>query len=99
MSDFFAALWTVDRQAPLSMGFPRQEYWSGMPFPPAGDLPDRGIEPTSPTSLALQAELNEFKLNSLKANTFSFPILLFPYSTVLSSLLTTLILNDETEIM
>ena len=35
-------------QAPLSMGFPRQEYWSGFPFPSPGDLPDLGIEPTSP---------------------------------------------------
>ena len=34
--------------APLSMGFPRQEYWSGLPVPPAGDLPDPGIEPASP---------------------------------------------------
>ena len=36
-------------QAPLSMGFPRQEHWSGLPFPSAGDLPDPGIEPTSPS--------------------------------------------------
>ena len=35
-------------QAPLSMGFPRQEYWSGLPFPSLGDLPDPGIKPTSP---------------------------------------------------
>ena len=40
--------WTVALQAPLSMGFPRQEYWSGLPCPPPGDLPDPGIEPTSP---------------------------------------------------
>ena len=39
---------TVDLQAPPSMGFPRQEYWSGLPFPPPGDLPDPGIEPTFP---------------------------------------------------
>ena len=44
----FATLWTVARQAPLSTGFPRQEYWSGLPFPPPGDLPDSGTEPTSP---------------------------------------------------
>ena len=36
------------RQAPLSMGFFRQEYWSGLPFPPPGDLPDTGTEPMSP---------------------------------------------------
>ena len=39
--------WTVARQAPLSMGFPRQEYWSGLPFPPPQDLLDPGIEPES----------------------------------------------------
>ena len=37
------------RQVPPSMGFPRQEYWSGLPFPPPGDLPDSGIKPGSPT--------------------------------------------------
>ena len=48
-----ANLWTVASQAPLSMGFPSQEYWSGLLFPPPRDLPDPGIEPTSP---ALQAD-------------------------------------------
>ena len=43
----------VARQAPLSMGFSRQEYWNGLPFPSPGDLPDPGIEPGSP---ALQAD-------------------------------------------
>ena len=43
----FATLWTIARQAPLSMGFSRQEYWSGLPFPSPGDLPDPGIEPAS----------------------------------------------------
>ena len=42
---FFATPWTVSRHAPLSIGFPRQEYWSGFPFPPPGDVPDPGIEP------------------------------------------------------
>ena len=46
-------LWTVDCQAPLSMGFSRKEYWSGLPFPSPGALPDPGIEPGSP---ALQAD-------------------------------------------
>ena len=41
-------LWTIAHQAPLSMGFSRQEYWSGLPFPSSGDLPDPGIEPRSP---------------------------------------------------
>ena len=44
----FATLWTVIHQAPLSMGFPRQEYWSGFPFASPGDLPDPGIEAASP---------------------------------------------------
>ena len=43
----FATLWTVALQAPLSVGLSRQKYWSGLPFPPPGDLPDPGIEPTS----------------------------------------------------
>ena len=49
----FAALWTVAHQAPRSMGFPRQEYWSGLPFPIPGDLPNPGIKPESPASSAL----------------------------------------------
>ena len=48
MTDSFATLWTVACQAPLSIGFSRQEYWSGLPCPPAGDLPDLGIKPVSP---------------------------------------------------
>ena len=44
----FAASWTVAHQALLSMGFLRQEYWSGLPFPPPGHLPDLGIKPESP---------------------------------------------------
>ena len=46
----FVTLWTVARQVPLSMRFPRQEYWSGLPFPPPGDLPDPGIESVSCTA-------------------------------------------------
>ena len=45
--------WTISHQAPLSMGFPRQEYWSGFPFPPPEDLLDPGIEPVSLESPAL----------------------------------------------
>ena len=48
----FATLWTVARQAPLPMGFPRQEYWSGLPFPSPGDLPDAGMQSVSPELLA-----------------------------------------------
>ena len=49
----FVTPWTVAQQAPLSMGFSRQEYWSGLPFPSPGDLPDPDIEPRSH---ALQAD-------------------------------------------
>ena len=45
--------WTVVHQAPLSIEFSMQEYWSGLPFPPAGDHPDPGIKPTSLVSPAL----------------------------------------------
>ena len=50
---FFVTPWAVARQAPLSTGFPQQEYWSGLPYPSPGDLPDPGIEPRTP---ALQAD-------------------------------------------
>ena len=45
----FATLWTVAYQAPPSMEFSRQEYWTGLPFPSPGDLPDSGIKPRSPS--------------------------------------------------
>ena len=47
-SNSSATPWMVAHKAPLSMGFPRQEYWSGLPFPPPGDLPDPEMEPKSP---------------------------------------------------
>ena len=50
---FSAVPWTVACQAPLSMGFPRQEYWSGMPLPPPGDLPRPAIQPMAPETPAL----------------------------------------------
>ena len=53
MSDSLPAHWTVAHQAPLFMGFSRQEYWSGSPFPSPGDLPDQGTESGSP---AFQAD-------------------------------------------
>ena len=49
----FATPWIVAHQAPLSMGFSGQEYWRGLSFPPLGDLPNPGIKPLSPVSLAL----------------------------------------------
>ena len=53
MSYSFETPWTIVHQVPLSMGFPRQEYWSGLPVPSPGDLPDPGIDPRSP---ALQVD-------------------------------------------
>ena len=47
-------LWTVNHEAPLFLGFFKQEYWSGLPFPSPGDLPNLGMEPASPESLARQ---------------------------------------------
>ena len=49
----FVTPWIAARQAPLSLGFLRQEYWGGLPFPSAGDLPDPGVRPISPASPAL----------------------------------------------
>ena len=53
MSDSFATPWTVVSQVSLSVGFSRQEYWDGLPFPPPGDLPHPGIEPASSVAPAL----------------------------------------------
>ena len=63
----FVTPWTVTCHAPLSMGFSRQQYWSGLPFPSLGAPPNPGIEPASPESPALQADslLTEPPGNSL----------------------------------
>ena len=53
----FATPWTGAHKAPLSLGVSRQEYWNGLPFPPPGDLPNPGSEPTSPVALALAGRL------------------------------------------
>ena len=66
----FVIPWTVAYQAPSSMGFSRQEYWSGLPFPSLGDLPNPGIEPRSP---ALQADASPSEPPGkllLEANTY-----------------------------
>ena len=52
----FETLWTITCQTLLSMGFSRQEYWNGLPWPPPGELPDLGIEPMSPVPPPLQAD-------------------------------------------
>ena len=76
----FVTPWTVAYQTPPSMGFPRQEYWSGLPFPSSEDLPNPGIEPGSPTLYA-DALLSELPGNLdhkrspyilLFSNTFCF---------------------------
>ena len=72
MSYSFTTTWTVFFQAPLSMGFSRQEYWSGVPFPSPGDLPNPGIKPESPTlqadSLPLSHQGSLFNLVELASN-------------------------------
>ena len=73
----FATPWTVSYQAPLSMGFSGQEYWSGLPFPFPGDLPDPGIKPGFPT-LEADALTSEYVYVSP-----SLPISLPPRASVL----------------
>ena len=68
----FAALWAVARQAPLSMGFPRQEFWSGLPFPTPGDLLDPGIKPAFSVSLMLAGRFFITKLPE-NPHSFSYP--------------------------
>ena len=78
--------WTVAPQAPLSMGFFWEEYWSELPFPSPGDLPNPGIKPASPVSPALQADfLPAELLGKLLATTCSWPQLLFSSVTKTSS--------------
>ena len=67
MFDSIVTLWTIAHQASLSMGFPRQEYWSRLPCPPLGDLPDPGIELVSPKAPVLQA-------NSLQLSHWGSPL-------------------------
>ena len=57
----FATPWTVANRAPPSMGFSRQEYWSGLPFPSPGELPDPGIEPKSPALQMDSLLLNHYR--------------------------------------
>ena len=67
----FATTWILAHQAPLSMGFPRQEYWSGLPFPPAGNLPNPGIEPTSTAWQVNSLTLSQIcKLQNLSKSQF-----------------------------
>ena len=70
----FAIPWTIAHQAPLSMGFSRQEYWSGMPSPSPGDLPDPGVVPKSLVSPALAGR---FFTASIAWNTVASPKMCF----------------------
>ena len=76
MSSSFVTPWTVAHQAPLSMEFPRQKYWSGLPFPSLGHLPDPGIEPMAATFPALQADsrghVHQLIFPSQQQNTVAF---------------------------
>ena len=73
----FVTLWTAACQAPLSMGFSRQEYWSGLPCPPPGDLPDPGIKPASPASSTSQVGSlplsHRVSLNQLQVYIYPLP--------------------------
>ena len=74
----FVTPWTVACQAPLSLGFSRQEYWSGLPFPSPGDLPNPRIEPRSPASeadaLTSESSLSHIKRPLLWLSCFLFTI-------------------------
>ena len=69
MSNTFTILWTVPCQTPLSLGFPRQEHYSGLPFPSPGNLPQPGIEPTSParagTFFTTESPTSDIKQNEI----------------------------------
>ena len=67
----FETSWTVSHQAPLTMGFSRQEHWHGLPFPPPGDLPDPGTEPVSLASPALAGRF--FTTSATWAASFCLP--------------------------
>ena len=77
----FATPWTVAYQAPPSMGFSRQEYWSGLPFPSPGDLLDPGIEPRSPA----------FQADALTSELPGKPLLLSSHSIITSGQLTQIV--------
>ena len=80
MSDSCMTPWTVAHQAPLSMGFPRQEYWSELPLPSPGDLLDPGIRPESPASPTLAGGLFTTELPGLLSVINSYPAAGVPHS-------------------
>ena len=86
----FGTPWTVARQAPLSVGFPRREYWSGLPFPPLGDLSEPGMEPLSLVLPALGGgSFTTVQPMKLPCLSHSFPTALrtFPHMYILHFLL------------
>ena len=72
MSDSFATPWTVTRWAPVSVGFPRQEYWNGLPFPSPGVRPNPGIEPASPALQVDSLALSHWSVLGTYRNEHSF---------------------------
>ena len=68
----FVTLWTIAYQAPLSMGFSRKEYWSGLPFPSPGDLPDPGIKPASSAFEADSLPLSHQESSIIRVPAFNF---------------------------
>ena len=78
MSDSFASLWTVAHQAPLPMGFSRQEYWSGLTFPSPGALPDPGVKPATPTladSLPLSYQESGMSISCMQKSIYIYVLL------------------------
>ena len=69
----FATLWPVAHQAPLPMGFSRQEYWRGLPLPPPGGLPDAGIKPASLESPALAGGFFIIYFNNRVNDSMAYP--------------------------
>ena len=74
-----ATLWTVAFEPPVSLGFSRQEYWSGEPFPPPGDPPDPGMQPVSLTSLALAGRVFTTSTESVSGKSFRTSTELFTW--------------------
>ena len=78
-----ATPWTVACQAPLSMEFSRQEYWSSLPYPPPGDLPDPGIEPRSPESQSALAD--RFFTTGPPGKSYVLPVFVCSVTSVVSN--------------
>ena len=90
MCPTLSSSWTVTHQAPLSMGFLRQEYWSGLPFPPPRDLPDPGSAPVSPVSLALAGGF-------LTTEPFGKPLLFFMHNNTYFNNIITIVIDKGNE--